>query len=99
MGRTGRAWATIRTLARDANGFYITTNEFSLAGPGFFGSQIYAFSKRQLAAGAPFVNVVQFDTSDPSLGVQLDGTPVSLCGRRPLAGTLLKAAMGARNIS
>jgi len=62
-------------IGADANGFYITTNEFSLAGPGFFGSQIYAFSKRQLAAGAPFVNVVQFDTSDPSLGVQLDGTP------------------------
>jgi len=62
-------------IGADANGFYITTNEFSLAGPGFFGSQIYAFSKRQLAAGVPFVNVVQFDTSDPSLGVQLDGTP------------------------
>ena len=62
-------------IGADANGFYITTNEFSLSGPGFFGSQIYAFSKRQLAAGSPFVNVVQFDTSDPSLGVQLDGTP------------------------
>ena len=62
-------------LGADANGFYITTNQFSLFGPGFFGAQIYAFSKRQLAAGAPFVNVVQFDTSDPSLGVQLDGAP------------------------
>ena len=62
-------------IGADANGFYITTNEFSLAGPGFNGSQIYAFSKRQMAAGSPFVNVVQFDTSDPSLGVQLDGTP------------------------
>jgi hypothetical protein len=62
-------------IGADANGFYITTNEFNLAAPGFRGSQIYAFSKRQLAAGAPFVNVVQFDTADPSLGVQLDGTP------------------------
>lgn len=62
-------------IGADANGFYITTNEFSVFGPGFFGSQIYAFSKRQLASGAPFVNVVQFDTSDPSLGVQLDGAP------------------------
>jgi len=62
-------------IGADANGFYITTNEFSLAGPGFNGAQIYAFSKRQLAAGAPLVNVVQFDTSDPSLGVQLDGAP------------------------
>jgi hypothetical protein len=62
-------------IGADANGFYITTNEFSLFGPGFHGAQIYAFSKAQLAAGAPGVTVVQFDTADPSLGVQLDGTP------------------------
>jgi len=62
-------------IGADANGFYITTNEFNLVSPGFIGAQIYAFSKRQLAAGAPFVNVVQFDTSDPGLGVQLDGAP------------------------
>jgi hypothetical protein len=62
-------------IGADANGFYITTNEFNLVSPGFRGAQIYAFSKAQLAAGASTVNVVQFDTSDPSLGVQLDGTP------------------------
>ena len=62
-------------IGADANGFYITTNEFNLVSPGFRGAQVYAFSKRQLAAGAPFVNVVQFDTADPNLGVQLDGTP------------------------
>jgi hypothetical protein len=62
-------------IGADANGFYVTTNEFSLFGPGFNGAQIYAFSKAQLAAGASLVNVVQFDTSDTSLGVQLDGNP------------------------
>ena len=62
-------------IGADANGFYITTNEFNLAAPGFHGAQIYAFSKAQLAAGASSVNVAQFDTADPSLGVQLDGTP------------------------
>src|SRR6266446_1814924 len=63
-------------IGADANGFYITTNEFNLFSPGFFhAAQIYAFSKAQLAAGAGTVNVVQFDTSDPTLGVQLDGTP------------------------
>jgi hypothetical protein len=62
-------------IGADANGFYITTNEFNLVSPGFRGAQIYAFSKAQLAAGAPVVNVVQFDTADPNLGVQLDGTP------------------------
>jgi hypothetical protein len=62
-------------IGADANGFYITTNEFSLFGPGFYGAQIYALSKAQLAAGASLINVVQFDTSDQSLGVQLDGKP------------------------
>jgi len=62
-------------IGADANGFYVTTNEFSLFGPGFYGAQIYAFSKAQLAAGASLVNVVQFDTADTSLGVQLDGNP------------------------
>lgn len=62
-------------LGADANGFYLTTNEFSLFGPGFHGSQIYAFPKAQLAAGAKTVTVVQFDTADPNLGVQLNGNP------------------------
>jgi len=63
-------------MGADANGIYITTNEFNLFSPGFFhGAQIYAFSKAQLAAGASLVNVVQFDTADPTLGVQLDGAP------------------------
>src|SRR5258708_30284754 len=63
-------------IGADANGFYITTNEFYVFSPGFFtGAQIYGFSNAQLAAGGGTVNVVQFDTSDPTLGVQLDGTP------------------------
>ena len=60
-------------IGADANGFYITTNEFSLFGPGFNGAQIYALSKLQLAAGAASVNVAQFNTGDPSLGLLLDG--------------------------
>lgn len=62
-------------LGTDANGFYITTNEFNLVSPGFRGAQIYAFSKAQLAAGASSVTVTQFNTADSSLGVQLDGNP------------------------
>ena len=63
-------------LGADANGFYLTTNQFNLFRPQFFhAAQIYAFPKQQLAAGAAFVSVVQFDTSDPNLGVQLDGNP------------------------
>jgi hypothetical protein len=43
-------------LGADANGFYVTTNEFSLTGPIFNGSQVYAMSKAALVAGrAPSV--------------------------------------------
>ncbi|HKW62384.1 MAG TPA: hypothetical protein VJN89_07565 [Candidatus Acidoferrum sp.] len=61
-------------IGADAHGFYITTNEFNFFSPGFFhGAQIYALSKSQLAAGAGAVNVVQFNTADPSLGLLLEG--------------------------
>lgn len=39
-------------IGADANGFYITTNEFPIFGPGFNGTNIYAMSKAQLAAGS-----------------------------------------------
>ena len=43
-------------IGADANGFYVTTNEFSLTGPIFNGSQLYAMSKAALVAGhAPSV--------------------------------------------
>jgi len=56
-------------IGADANGFYITTNEFCFFGgcgfPGsFHAAQIYALSKAQLAAGAASVTLVQFDTAD-----------------------------------
>jgi hypothetical protein len=41
-------------IGADANGFYITTNEFDLLGNGeFHGAQLYAMSKADLAAGDP----------------------------------------------
>jgi len=60
-------------IGADANGFYITTNEFNLAAPGFKGAQLYAFSKLQLATNAASVSGELFDTTDPSL--LLDGEP------------------------
>jgi hypothetical protein len=39
-------------IGADANGFYITTNEFNLAGTAFNGAQVYAMSKSELAAGS-----------------------------------------------
>jgi len=56
-------------VGMDANGLYITTNEFDLFSPGFFhGSQIYAISKHGLVSGGP-VNVVQFDTAGLAPGL------------------------------
>lgn len=37
-------------IGGDANGVYITTNEYDLAGPGYHDSQVFAFSKILLAA-------------------------------------------------
>ncbi len=44
-------------IGADRNGIYVTTNEYSLFGPGFNGAQIYAFSKAQLAAHPASINV------------------------------------------
>lgn len=38
-------------IGADANGFYISTNEFPIVGDGFNGAQLYAVSKTLLAAG------------------------------------------------
>jgi hypothetical protein len=49
-------------IGSDANGIYLTTNEYSFFGNEFHGAQIYAFSKAQLAAAAPTLAMSQFDT-------------------------------------
>ena len=52
----------------DANGVYITTNEFPINGPGFNGAQIYAFQKSALVAGtSPHV-------------VRIEGAPIASTG-------------------
>ena len=59
-------------IGADRNGFFITTNEYSLFGDGtnggaaYTGAQIYAISKRALAAGTSAPQVVQFE--NPPLG-------------------------------
>ena len=49
-------------IGSDANGIYVTTNEYSFFGPEFHGAQVYAFSKAQLASLAPTITLTQFDT-------------------------------------
>jgi hypothetical protein len=53
----------------DANGFYITTNEYSFFGPEFNSAQLYAFSKRALARGDADVLVTEFDTTGADRGL------------------------------
>ncbi len=59
-------------IGTDAYGVYLTTNEYAFFGDGteggaaYTGSQIYAFSKSQLVAGAPSPAMVSFE--NPALG-------------------------------
>ncbi len=55
-------------IGADANGFYITTNEYSFFGNDFHGAQVYALSKSALAAGAAKVAVTQIDTNGLDAG-------------------------------
>lgn len=56
-------------IGADANGFYITTNEYAF-NPAFvyMGAQVYAFSKSALESGAASVAVTQFDTAHSGVG-------------------------------
>ena len=55
-------------IGADANGIYLTTNEFSFFKPGFYGSQVYAISKAALVAGTA-TTALLFNT----LGMGPDG--------------------------
>jgi len=57
-------------IGADANGFYISTNEYSFFGPEYKAAQIYGFSKRALAAGATTIGVSQIDTTNMVRGNQ-----------------------------
>ncbi|MHB8468260.1 MAG: hypothetical protein ACYDCH_00675 [Gaiellaceae bacterium] len=64
-------------IGADANGFYITTNEFPLFVNGFNGAQIYATSKRALEAGGPLPPVVQFANPALAEGVSYSVQPAT----------------------
>lgn len=53
-------------IGADANGFYITTNEFNFFAPGFRASQIYVLSKQALTAGTA-TSAILFDTANFTL--------------------------------
>ena len=63
-------------IGADANGFYVSTAEYSLSPQGFNGPQVYAFSKGALAAGAGSVTGVHFSNLNfgTPAGCYLSGT-------------------------
>jgi hypothetical protein len=54
-------------IGADANGIYLTTNEFAFFGPGFYGAQVYGIGNNLLTGGSG--SVVLFNT----LGAGPDG--------------------------
>lgn len=53
-------------IGADEHGFYITTNEFGLFSGGYYGSQIYAISKEELAGQSANIHIFQYNTGDPT---------------------------------
>jgi hypothetical protein len=66
-GNAGPCIGDYPHIGADATGIYITTNEYELFGPAFVGAQLYALSKRRLAAGG-VVAVTQFNTAHAAPG-------------------------------
>ena len=56
-------------IGLDANGVYVSTNEYDLFGPSFNAAQIFAFSKTQLAAHPASINVTLVEN------LAVDGSP------------------------
>lgn len=57
-------------IGADANGFYVTTNDYSFFGSGFRSASIYAFSKQALESDAATASPVRFDTAGMVRGAQ-----------------------------
>src|SRR4029450_195451 len=56
-------------IGADANGVYVTTNEYDLFGPSYSAAQLFAFSKAQLAAHPASINVTLVEN------LSVDGSP------------------------
>ena len=65
-------------IGADANGFYVSTNEFPIEGAGFNGEQLYAMSKASLVGGA-LPTIVHFadltQAEGPAFSLQPTTTP------------------------
>jgi hypothetical protein len=66
-------------LGTDANGVYITTNEYPTFGAGYDGANVYAIDKQALAAGSAAIPAAMFNTARTDLyqGVLYDGFTIA----------------------
>ena len=74
-------------LGADANGIYLSGNEFSFAG-GFIGAQIFAVNKADLVSGAAAVGVTLFS------GLAIAGNPAASIQPAIPAGGVFESANG-----
>lgn len=65
-------------LGADANGVYIATNEFSIAGPNFNGAQIYAMSKTGLETGSNTAVTLLQPATSSAVTNTIGGMPYSV---------------------
>ncbi len=79
-------------IGADANGFYISTNEFPIFVNGFNGTQIYAISKAQLAAGSAKPAIVHIGGNPTTLAEGIAGAVQP--GSTPAGGSFETAQGG-----
>ena len=64
-------------IGADRNGFFITTNEFSIEGPEFNGAQVYAFDKAALANGTLKVQRIESPATPLAEGIAYSIQPAT----------------------
>jgi hypothetical protein len=68
-GGSGPCFADYPHIGADANGFYISVNEFEFFGPAFMGVNVYALSKADLAVGSHDPTALIYETLQvPEIG-------------------------------
>ncbi len=82
-------------LGADANGVYITTNEYSISGTAFNGAQMYLMSKTVLESGASSIPVTQLQPGlDSSVTNALGGVAFTIQPATSPNGVYASAAGG-----
>ncbi len=76
-------------LGIDQFNVYVSTNEFSILGPNFNGANVYAISKSQIAAFAPFANVVFFVEVHNADNIPVEGLQPAISVGNPPAEFLV----------